>query len=455
MSIVNYSFITTLHLTLIYLTSFFIAKILTLDWKFRLKESIYFILVSLLLTSLPHLRIIFIDMGSPVVADFVLAAVLNQVFPFSLFLYFYKLCSYPIKKAFTLTGCLFLYILLMETILNTITPFLILHLGLSLWMIGLHLFLFMLFSIPLAFLATKLLRKPLKAVDENERLQTILVIILASIFIFVFVLWIPTHFEGLPLIASLFSPNMFYIYGSAIVVFISFFFYTKFLRAKFALQHKETEQENLQFYMSEIEQQQTAMRRFKHDYQNILNSLHSFIAEEDWDGLKQYYLSKVEAASTVITQNDFALEALGKIKVREIKGILATKLLLAQNMGIDTSFEADTEIDHIPIDSVTLVRMLGIILDNAIEAAESLDAGQLRAACLKTKAGITFIVQNNCAPDMPSLQQLKQDGFSTKGPGRGQGLSILSELASSCPNVALSMSIVESNFVQKLMIGEL
>jgi len=97
--------------------------------------------------------------------------------------------------------------------------------------------------------------------------------------------------------------------------------------------------------------------------------------------------------------------------------------------------------------------MLGIILDNAIEALSALGTGQLRVACLKMGGGVIFIVRNDCSPDMPKLHQLRQDGFSTKGKSRGQGLSILSELANACPNVTLDTSIADGKFVQKLIIG--
>jgi len=434
----------------LFLLYFIIAKILMRDRKLCLKESLYIMLGSLLCALVHVVYVASITSEYPSATIFSAYLFYRVFFLLSLFLYFYKLKSYPVKKAVLLLVFSDLLILIARFLTNFIfslalplaSPFLV------------RFFINFILGVSFAFLFVKTSGKVRNTLNANTRL-------LAVCFWGSFITW--ASFQVMSILAS-FSVSLDELFltgwstllllGYVATAIVSFFFYSRSLNTKLLLQRKEIEQENLQFYTSEIEQQQTAMRRFKHDYQNILNSLHSFIKEKDWDGLEQYYVSKVESASAVITQNDFALEALGKIKVREIKGILATKLLLAQNMGIDTSFEADEEIDHIPIDSVTLVRMLGIVLDNAIEAAESLDAGQLRAACLKTKTGITFIVQNNCAPDMPSLQELKQDGFSTKGPGRGQGLSILSELASSCPNVALSMSIVESTFTQKLMIGK-
>jgi len=254
---------------------------------------------------------------------------------------------------------------------------------------------------------------------------------------------------------TLFSWNSAVITICVFASLVCFTFYARFQKSQATLREKEIEHKTLLYYMDECEHQQTAMRKFKHDYQNILISMDSFLEEDDLPGLKQYYTTKIKAASDVITKSDFALEALSKIKVRELKGVLTAKLTMAQNLGIDTIFEADEEIDHISMNSVTLVRMLGIILDNAIEALDALGKGQLRAACLKTGGGVMFIVQNDCSSDMPKLHRLQQAGFSTKGEGRGLGLNNLWELAGTCPNVTLQTNISDGKFIQRLMIGDL
>jgi len=240
------------------------------------------------------------------------------------------------------------------------------------------------------------------------------------------------------------------------IAFISYRLYTKSaearLKAKLELQQKEAEQQGLERYMAELERQQSAIRKFKHDYQNILLSINVFLQEKDWDGLSQYYAAKIEVASQAIAKDDLVLESLHKIRVREIKSILVAKLMIAQTLGISVTFEADEEIDQIPVDSVALVRMLGILLDNAIEALAEVGEGKLFVGCFKWDACISFIVQNTCAPNMPELHRLWKPGFSTKGEGRGLGLPNLLELADSQPNVTLETSIEAGDFVQRLAV---
>ncbi|MCL2588934.1 MAG: GHKL domain-containing protein [Oscillospiraceae bacterium] len=230
--------------------------------------------------------------------------------------------------------------------------------------------------------------------------------------------------------------------------------YEKHLLAIAKAEQEQIEQKSLLLYTDELEQQQVAVRKFKHDFQNILLSLDAYIQDQDLIGLDDYFSSKVRVASDAITKDEFALASLSKIKVREIKSILTAKLILAQNTDVDihTTVEVNEEIDYIPVGSVALVRMLGILLDNAIEALAELGGGDLRVSCLTWDAGITFAVQNTCSPQVPPPQQLWQMGFSTKGKGRGLGLSNLSELVDAHPNVTLGTTIGEHTFKQELLI---
>ena len=240
-----------------------------------------------------------------------------------------------------------------------------------------------------------------------------------------------------------------------IYVFTSFF-WKKHILAKRTAQRYAEEQKRLQYYTDELERYQVGVRKFKHDYQNILLSLDAYVENGDLVELRQYYCTSIKPASHVITKNSFALDGLDKIKIRAIKSFLTAKLLLMQNtdMDIRTCFEANENIDYIPLDLVALVRMLGILLDNAIEELTELSHGELFVSCLKWDAGITFVVQNTCRPDLPSSQQLWQTGFSTKGNDRGLGLSNLSELVDTYANVTLSTKISKNSFRQELLIED-
>lgn len=249
---------------------------------------------------------------------------------------------------------------------------------------------------------------------------------------------------------GLFKPRFFMIY--LLISFISVSFFMISLKLKYEKQRRKDEYEALQLYIAQIETQYTELRKFRHDYQNILTSLEDYIVNKDYDKLKAYYFTKIKSASETIVKNDFSLERLNRIQIREVKSILAAKLMLAQESDIDATFEAEETITEVPVDSIILIRIIGIILDNAIEELRTLKHGKLMVGMFQDHHTITFIAQNTCHPQTPKVHILKQPGFSTKGENRGLGLSTLSELVQSHPNLSNETMIVDNQFIQKIMI---
>lgn len=119
---------------------------------------------------------------------------------------------------------------------------------------------------------------------------------------------------------------------------------------------------------------------------------------------------------------------------------------------MNVSVEIQETIDFINIPHVSLVRILGILLDNAIEALEELRDGLLQVAFIKQKNSILIVIQNTCKTSIPKIYQLKKQGFSTKGNNRGLGLTNLQELIDACPQCTSETLIVDSTFIQKIII---
>lgn len=242
-------------------------------------------------------------------------------------------------------------------------------------------------------------------------------------------------------------------FGIYIVIsLIAFFMYISSLRNKYEIKQKEIEENANQMYIEMMEKQFNDIKRFRHDYKNILSSLNSFFVEEDFIGLKEYYYSKILPASSIIEKNDVKLGSISNIKVREIKSLLASKLITAQEEKINVVLEVKEEINGINLDSIKLVRILGIFLDNAIEELKELDSGTLNVAVYADNLATHIIIQNDCRENLPKLHVMRQQGFSTKGDNRGEGLNIVKELLKSSDNVNLSTSIQNEKFTQKLAI---
>ncbi|WP_142922714.1 quorum-sensing sensor histidine kinase AgrC, partial [Staphylococcus gallinarum] len=222
------------------------------------------------------------------------------------------------------------------------------------------------------------------------------------------------------------------------------------------IQYKRNMQEieNYYKYTLQIENINNEMRKFRHDYVNILSTMSEFIRENDMDGLKKYFNEEILPMQDSMQMNAIKINGIENLKVREIKGLLTTKILQAQEKNIRISIEVPEPIDKIDMPIVNLSRAIGIILDNAIEASEKIEDDPLiRIAFIKNNDdSVMFIVMNKCEPDMPRVHTLFKENFSTKGKNRGLGLSTLKELTDTTSNVLLDTTIDNNYFIQKVEI---
>lgn len=206
-------------------------------------------------------------------------------------------------------------------------------------------------------------------------------------------------------------------------------------------------------YTLRIDSINNEMRKFRHDYVNILTTLSDYIREDDMPGLRKYFDEHIVPMKDKLKTRSIKMNGIEKLKVREIKGLITTKIIQAQEKRIPISIEVPDEIDRISMNTVELSRIIGIIVDNAIEASENLEEPLINIAFIDNDESVTFIVMNKCSDDIPKIHELFEQGFSTKGDNRGLGLSTLKELTDSNENVLLDTVIENGYFVQKVEIN--
>ena len=212
---------------------------------------------------------------------------------------------------------------------------------------------------------------------------------------------------------------------------ISIYIFSNNQKLAFATREKVIEQRAMQLYIDEISKQNEEINQFRHDYLNILSSLESYLEEGDLQALTVYYQQTIQPTRTLFLENASKLSALQKIDHPAIRGIFMTKLLLAQEKGISVHLEMTGKIifpKH--VFDLNLIRILGILLDNAIEEVDALGKGELAVAFFQEKDELVILIQNTVRNPVEPLYQLKKQGFSTKGKGRGYGLSTVDELMS-------------------------
>jgi two-component system sensor histidine kinase AgrC len=216
--------------------------------------------------------------------------------------------------------------------------------------------------------------------------------------------------------------------------------------------NKQAHFESLQRYTENLENLYSEMRVFKHDYINIISSMIGYMEDNDMEGLKAHFTKNIVPLSDEIGRSSSQIDLLKNIKVPEIKGILSSKLIRAQEIGIDVKIDVVEPISNIPMGIIDIVRALGILLDNAIEGAEKCKTPILRVGFIKREDSLIVIIVNSCLEDVPPIYRLNKKGFSTKGENRGVGLSNLKMILDKYENVFLDTIIEDNTFLQKVTI---
>lgn len=245
---------------------------------------------------------------------------------------------------------------------------------------------------------------------------------------------------------------VFYVILVALIVSVIQTF-TKNEELKFQAQQRKLEYDMMSKYAEEIKKQYQDMRKFRHDYINILSSIEYYLDQNKIEELRQFYYTSVKQTKSLFKTNMLRLDDLQKINSIEVRSILTTKLITAQEKKIDVQIEVNETIpSDLSVDPVILIRILGILLDNAIEELESLNEGKLLVGIFIMKDDLMFIIQNTVRKNVEPLHLLKKEGFSTKGDNRGLGLANVEELILLEQRLLLETTVTNEVFIQKITI---
>lgn len=205
-------------------------------------------------------------------------------------------------------------------------------------------------------------------------------------------------------------------------------------------------------YLQLTQQQYDELRKFRHDYQNILLSIEGFIHNQAWDDLTSYFHHEI---SNHASTNNQQFEHLLLLENANLRQIIYAKLIAAQLINVKIFLEIAEAIVIHNDNQLAISRMLGIILDNAIEEVATLESKEasVRLAFIKEAATTTILVVNDCHHDVKPLLILQKEGFSSKGDDRGFGLANLITLQKQT-NILVNTTVSDNRFTQEIIIPE-
>lgn len=247
--------------------------------------------------------------------------------------------------------------------------------------------------------------------------------------------------------------NVLHVSGYLLVLLFLFLAMRRSWLEQIQAEAKQKALRDLQDYTHNLEVMYNGLRSFKHDYVNILLSLSGYIENRDVDELRKFFETKIFPTKNLIDQGDFKLNQLGNIGVLEIKSLLSAKMIYAHESGIDVTIDIPDKVNSLLMDTVDLARILGIFLDNAIEAALETEQPQIGLNILQNQNGVSIIISNRFRDNGVVLHKLKQKGFSTKTGHQGIGLSNAQKIIGSYDNVLLETTMQCGCFMQHMELA--
>lgn len=211
---------------------------------------------------------------------------------------------------------------------------------------------------------------------------------------------------------------------------------------------KEMELIQLATYTESLEYIYTDMRKVRHDFTNVLSSMVGFLDSRDMDGLIAYFSRDVVSFSSQVNQINLNLGLLGNIEQSEIKGLLALKVLKAEELGVEVKLDITERVIFKDVKTLDLCRVIGILMDNAIEAAIASETPSISVGLLNKSHGQIIVINNSHSEEIASIAKLFEKGYSTKGEGRGFGLSNIREIVNRYQKWSLDTEFSDVMFTQ-------
>ena len=252
---------------------------------------------------------------------------------------------------------------------------------------------------------------------------------------------------------TLISGILIFLFIQSIVV-IYLFIYT-YNRQKESFEKKLTHDqlENLRQYTAQLDADQKEMHKFKHDYRNILNGLNEIAIEDNNTDLKKS-LNELEGYSSKyfsnISMDDF--KDLEYVSNTYIKSLLLGKFKIIKANNIDCYFECKSDIDKVSINIFDLIRVLGVSIDNAIEAVKNQKEGKIKIILMNSHDQLDITIQNTVTKNI-QINEIKNYGFTTKNNHSGLGLVNIQDIKKKYQNLLVHYDIADNLFSINFVIS--
>lgn len=250
-----------------------------------------------------------------------------------------------------------------------------------------------------------------------------------------------------------YSENMSYVFTIiSLISLIAYFFISIYSLTKTTeLQITEQNLEEAQLYNKSLKILHDNVRAFKHDFSNIVQAIGGYIGTNDMEGLKTYYSQLLGDCQKVNNLYTLSPEVINN---PAIYSLLTSKYHKADELGIKINLEVFLNLNELNMKIYEFTRALGILMDNAIEAASECDEKIINVEIRKDfKVNRQLlIIENTYKEKDVDLDKIYEKGYSSKPNNTGLGLWEVRQIMKKNNNLNLYTTKNDKFFNQQLEI---
>lgn len=245
--------------------------------------------------------------------------------------------------------------------------------------------------------------------------------------------------------------SLIFTFLNFISLFAYFFVSFSSLNKTMNLQVKTTQLENAESYNKTLSNLYDNVRGFKHDFNNMIDLIGGYIDRNDMEGLKKYYNG---LRKDCVRVNNSELLNPNIINNSGIYNLIVCKQIKATQLKVNISLEVFFDFNHLHMPIYEFSRILGILLDNAIEAASECEVKQVNLMFRESRANNTQIIsiENTYLNKGIDTKLIFEKGISSKQNHSGIGLWKIKQIIQKNNNIVLHTSVDEKYFKQQLEI---
>ena len=202
-------------------------------------------------------------------------------------------------------------------------------------------------------------------------------------------------------------------------------------------------------YNKSLKSMQDELHGFRHDFSNIMCTIGGYVQVKDIAGLSKYY-SQIQKDVTKINN----LGALNPETINHpaVFALISSKYSKALELGIEMNINVFIDLNKLNMKIYEFTRALGILLDNAIEAAKDCDEKIINLEIRKetSRNRQLLIIENTYNNKDVDTEKIYEKNFSTKEGNSGLGLWEVRQILKKNTNLNLFTSKNHDLFKQQL-----